>query len=127
MPMPQCLAIAVGALEVICGLLIALNFGGRFFAIVLIFFVIAATFYGHDFWNQTGAEQKNNIAHALKNLSIIGGLLIIAGIVRVQRANEPTYNDVLSPGALRRVVSLTSCAVSWYCGSYPLCAMAEDM
>jgi putative oxidoreductase len=94
MPIAQMLAIATGALEVICGLMIALNFGARFFAIVLIFFVIAATFYGHDFWNQAGAEQKNNIAHALKNLSIIGGLLIIAGIGRGPRSNEPAYTDV---------------------------------
>jgi uncharacterized membrane protein YphA (DoxX/SURF4 family) len=93
MPMPQMLAIAVGALELICGLLIALNFGARFFAIVLIIFVIAATFTYHDFWNQTGAEQKNNIVHALKNLSLIGGLLIIAGIGRGPRS-DPTYTDV---------------------------------
>jgi putative oxidoreductase len=94
MPMAQMLAIAAGATELICGLLIALNFGARFFAIVLIIFVIAATFYYHDFWNQTGADQKNNMIHALKNLSIIGGLLIIAGIGRGPRANEPTYTDV---------------------------------
>jgi putative oxidoreductase len=93
MPMPQMLAIAVGALELICGLMIALNFGARFFAIVLIIFVIAATFYYHDFWNQTGAEQKNNIVHALKNVSLIGALLIIAGIGRGPRSG-PTYTDV---------------------------------
>ena len=52
MPTPQMLAIAVGAFEVISGLMIALNFGVRFFAILLIFFVAAATFYFHDFWNQ---------------------------------------------------------------------------
>ena len=50
MPMAQMLAIAAGAVELICGLMIALNFGARFFAIVLIIFVIAATFYYHDFW-----------------------------------------------------------------------------
>ena len=33
--------------------MIALNFGARFFAILLIFFVAAATFYFHDFWNQS--------------------------------------------------------------------------
>ena len=93
MPMAQMLAIAIGALELICGLMIALNFGARFFAIVLIIFVIAATFYYHDFWNQTGAEQKNNIVHALKNVSLIGALLIIAGIGRGPRS-EPTYTDV---------------------------------
>ncbi|HEV7881647.1 DoxX family protein [Bradyrhizobium sp.] len=93
MPMPQMLAIAVGALELICGLMIALNFGARFFAIVLIIFVIAATFTYHDFWNQAGAEQKNNIVHALKNVSLLGGLLIIAGIGRGPRS-DPTYTDV---------------------------------
>jgi putative oxidoreductase len=94
MPMPQMLAIAAGILELICGLMIALNFGARFFAIVLILFVITATFYYHDFWNQTGAEQKNNMIHAVKNLSLIGALFIIAGIGRGPRVNEPTYTDV---------------------------------
>jgi uncharacterized membrane protein YphA (DoxX/SURF4 family) len=89
----QMLAIAAAAIELISGLAIALNFGARFFAIVLILFVIAATFYSHDFWNQTGAEQKNNMMHALKNLSLVGALFIIAGIGRGPR-NEPTYTDV---------------------------------
>jgi len=50
--MKQMLAIAAGAIELICGLMIALNFGARFFALLLILFVIGATFYFHDFWNQ---------------------------------------------------------------------------
>jgi putative oxidoreductase len=94
MPMAQMLAIAAAAIELICGLAIALNFGARFFAIILIAFVITATFYYHDFWNQTGADQKNNMIHALKNLSLVGALFIIAGIGRGPRANEPTYTDV---------------------------------
>src|ERR1700690_988646 len=61
MAMPQMLAIAAGALELICGLMIALNFGARFFAILLILFVAAATFYYHDFWNQSGPEAANNM------------------------------------------------------------------
>ncbi|HWZ05698.1 MAG TPA: DoxX family protein, partial [Bradyrhizobium sp.] len=51
MPMAQMLAIAAGTIELLCGLMIALNFGARFAAIVLILFVAAATFYFHDFWN----------------------------------------------------------------------------
>jgi len=95
MPMAQMLAIATGVLELICGLAIALNFGSRFFAIVLMLFVIAATFYYYDFWNQAAAEAKtNNLIHALKNLSIIGGLFIIAGIGRGPRSSDPTYTDV---------------------------------
>jgi putative oxidoreductase len=93
MPMAQLLAIAAAAVELVCGLAIALNFGARFFAIVLILFVIVATYHVHDFWNQTGPEQKNNMIHALKNLSLVGALFIIAGIGRGRR-NDPSYTDV---------------------------------
>jgi uncharacterized membrane protein YphA (DoxX/SURF4 family) len=92
--MKQMLAIAAGAIELICGLTIALNFGARFFALLLIVFVVATTFYFHDFWNQTGADAKNNMIHALKNLSIVGALFIIAGIGRGSRAVDHAYTDV---------------------------------
>ena len=92
MPMAQLLAIASGGLEVVCGLMIALNFGARFFAILLILFVVAATFYYHDFWNQTGPEARNNIVHALKNLSLVGALFMIVGYGRGARAIEPAYD-----------------------------------
>ena len=92
MSMPMMLAIAAGSVELICGIMIALNFGARFFAILLIFFVGAATFYYHDFWNQTGPDARNNLVHALKNLSIIGALFMIAGYGRGARAIEPAYD-----------------------------------
>src|SRR6202158_5337654 len=89
MSTPQMLAVAVGAFEVVSGLMIALNFGARFFAILLIFFVAAATFYFHDFWNQSPPENAKTLVEALKNLSIIGALFIIAGYGRTPRAVEP--------------------------------------
>ena len=91
MSTPQMLAIIVGAFEVISGLMIALNFGARFFAIVLIFFVAAATFYFHDFWNQSPPDNAKTLMEALKNLSIIGALFMIAGYGRVARTIEPAY------------------------------------
>src|ERR1700744_1676832 len=94
MSTPQMLTIAVGAFEIISGLMIALNFGARFFAIILIFFVAAATFYFHDFWNQAPPENAKTLVDALKNLSIIGALFIIAGYGRRSRTNEPVYGDV---------------------------------
>jgi putative oxidoreductase len=94
MSTPQMLAIAVGAFEVISGLMIALNLGARFFAILLIFFVAATTFYFHDFWNQPSPESARTILDALKNLSIIGALFMIAGYGRMPRAVEPVYGDV---------------------------------
>jgi putative oxidoreductase len=94
MSTPQLLAIAIGAFEIISGLMIALNFGARFFAILLIFFVAAATFYLHDFWNQSPPENAKALMDALKNLSIIGALFMIAGYGRMSRTAEPTYGDV---------------------------------
>jgi uncharacterized membrane protein YphA (DoxX/SURF4 family) len=92
MSMPQMLAIAAGAVELICGIMIAFNFGARFFAIVLVLFVAAATFY-HDFWNQTGVDATNNIIHALKNLSIIGALFMIAGHRKLSHTGGPAYSS----------------------------------
>jgi putative oxidoreductase len=94
MSTPQLLAIAVGTFEVISGLMIALNFGARFFAILLIFFVAAATFYFHDFWNQSPPDNAKTLVEALKNLSIIGALFMIAGYGRTPRMAEPAYGDV---------------------------------
>jgi putative oxidoreductase len=92
MTMPQMLAIASGAFEIIAGLMIALNFGARFFAILLIFFVAATIFYFNDFWNQQPPENAKTLVDALKSLSIIGGLFMIAGYGRTPRAVEPAYD-----------------------------------
>ena len=96
MPMAKMLAIAVGALELIGGLLIAFNLGARFFAVLLALFVIAATFYFHDFWNEAWPDAKGNLIQALKNLSLIGGLLMIAGIGRGPQAEMPAYTEPVS-------------------------------
>ncbi|WP_441277482.1 DoxX family protein [Tardiphaga sp. 172_B4_N1_3] len=93
MELKQILAIAVATLELVGGILVALNLGARFFALVLVLFVMAATFYFHDFWNLTGPEAKNQMIHALKNLSLIGGLFMIAGIGRSARL-PGGYNEV---------------------------------
>ena len=92
MTTPQLLAISVGGFEIIAGLMIAVNFGARFFAILLIFFVLTATFYFHDFWNQASPENAKTLIDALKNLSIIGALFMIAGYGRGPRSSEPAYD-----------------------------------
>ncbi len=92
-PSMQLLAMAAAGIELLCGLMIAANFGTKFFAAVLILFIIAATVLYHDFWNQTGDEARNNIIHLLKNVALIGGLLVIAGYPRLPRSGLK-YSDV---------------------------------
>jgi len=92
MKTPQMLALAVGIFEIIAGLMIAVNFGARFFSILLIFYVLLATFYFHDFWNQASPENARTLIDALKNLSIVGALFMIAGYGRGPRSSEPAYD-----------------------------------
>jgi uncharacterized membrane protein YphA (DoxX/SURF4 family) len=93
MTMPQLLAIAVGVFEIVAGLMIALNFGARFFSILLIIYLAASTYYSYDFWDQTAPENGRTLIDALKNLSLIGGLFMIAGHGRGPRTAEPAYGD----------------------------------
>lgn len=86
MPLARMLAIGAGVLELAGGLLIAFNLGARVAAVLLALFMIAATFYFHDFWNEAWPDARGNLIQALKNLSLIGGLLLIAGTGRASRA-----------------------------------------
>jgi uncharacterized membrane protein YphA (DoxX/SURF4 family) len=94
MTTPQLLAVAVGGLEIIAGLMIALNFGARFFAMLLIVYVAVATFYFYDFWNQASPDNGKMLVDALKNLAIIGALFMIIGYGRATRSVEAAYGDV---------------------------------
>jgi uncharacterized membrane protein YphA (DoxX/SURF4 family) len=94
MTTPQLLAIAVGGLEIIAGLMIALNFAARFFAMLLIIYVAVATFLFYDFWNQAPPDNAKMLVDALKNLSIIGALFMIMGYGRATRPAEAAYGDV---------------------------------
>jgi uncharacterized membrane protein YphA (DoxX/SURF4 family) len=77
MKVPQLLAILVGVVEMVGGLLIAFNIGTRAAAAILALFTLVTTFYFHDFWNMVGAARDANMIHAMKNLSMTGGLLIM--------------------------------------------------
>jgi uncharacterized membrane protein YphA (DoxX/SURF4 family) len=78
MPIWQVLAIVISLIEIVGGLLIAFSVLTRTAAVVLLIFVGVATFYLHDFWNMAGADRTNALDHALKNLSIMGALLMVA-------------------------------------------------
>jgi len=80
LPAPQLLAIAAGATEVIGAALIIVGWKTRWVAVVLMLFTAVAGYFFHDFWNYPeGAERMDQMVHAMKNLSIIGAFLLLAG------------------------------------------------
>lgn len=82
----QILAIIAGVVEIVGAILIVFDIGTRFACVMLVLFVAVATFYFHDFWNMVDAERATNMVLAQKNLSIIGGLLILFALCRPRGA-----------------------------------------
>ena len=85
---PKLLAVMVGLIELVGGLMIALNTLARTAAVVLLLYTGLTTLYFHDFWTMTGEARLDNMTHALKNLSIIGALLMLAALPQRLWVNE---------------------------------------
>lgn len=75
---PVLLALAI-AIEILGGLSIITGTFARAGALVLIVFLIPTTLIFHNFWALEGAERAAQMANFMKNLSIMGGLLLIIG------------------------------------------------
>ena len=76
-PNAETFAIIAGIAEIAGGVALALGFLGRLGAIGLFVFMIPTTLIFHGFWNFEGAEQKTQMVNFMKNLAIMGGLLMI--------------------------------------------------
>jgi len=73
--------VAIGCaavLELVAGLAILVGFQTRIAAWLLVLYLIPVTFYFHNFWALQGIEQQDNMIHLLKNVAIMGGLVILA-------------------------------------------------
>jgi putative oxidoreductase len=90
---PDLLAIVAGTVAVVCGLMIAFNLAVRFFALVLIVGIIVTTFYLDDFWTTSGRELADNLTHALKNVALIGALLMLFGHGSGKHIEEQPYHE----------------------------------
>src|SRR5215208_867299 len=75
---PRTVAYAVAAVDLIGGLMILVGFQARWAALLLFVFAAMTIYFAHPFWTMDGAARAANQAHALKNLAIMGALLMIA-------------------------------------------------
>jgi putative oxidoreductase len=78
LPMPNVLAVATAILELGGGLLVIVGWQTRLASLALAIFCAVAAYFFHDFWHYPqGAEHTNNMIHFMKNMSMIGGLLVL--------------------------------------------------
>jgi putative oxidoreductase len=83
LPVPTLLAVGAGLLEVLGAAALVLGFRARSASLLLVVYVIAATYLFHYVPAPSGLLQgllpaRMEMVHAMKNLAILGGLLGIA-------------------------------------------------
>lgn len=71
-----------GLAMVVGGLLLALGLWAQIAAWMLIALLIPTTIFGHAFWLESGPKRQDQLSHFVKNLSIMGGLLLVTLVAR---------------------------------------------
>jgi putative oxidoreductase len=79
MPKYEALGYLVAGVELVGGLMVLVGLWARWGALMLALFTAGTIFFVHHFWDMEGAAYTSNMTQALKNLSIIGGLLLVVG------------------------------------------------
>jgi putative oxidoreductase len=63
--------------EFFVGLALLLGFATRYSVLILLFFMIVASFSSHAYWSVPSAQRGNQAAHFWKNISMMGGLVVL--------------------------------------------------
>jgi len=77
LPLPKLLAIGAGLLEVLGSVLLIVGWQARWAALALAGFTLLATFLFHAFWALPKDQQMMQMLMFMKNLAVIGGLLMV--------------------------------------------------
>jgi len=77
LPFAELLLVLTIALEVGGGLMLVLGIKPRWAAIAFALFLIPTTVIFHAFWNVDAASMQTELNSFLKNLAILGGMLLI--------------------------------------------------
>jgi len=82
LPIASLLLAATIALEVGGGLALVTGFQARWASLGLALFLVPVTLIFHAFWGAGAAEFQNQLNHFLKNVAILGAMLVIFDIER---------------------------------------------
>lgn len=79
MPLVHVLLPAAAVVELVGGCSVLFGWFTRWGALALVVFLIPTTLIFHDFWAVPPEQMQNQMQHFMKNLAILGGLLVLAG------------------------------------------------
>ena len=75
--LPDFLGYVAPPVEFIGGIFLLLGFATRYTALVMLLFVIIASFSSHRYWSVEPAQYANQNSHFWKNVSMKGGLVLM--------------------------------------------------
>jgi len=78
LPAPGVAIAAAAAVELAGGLAILVGFKTRFAAWLLFLYLIPVTYVFHNFWAVQGQEQQMQMVNFLKNVAIMGAMLVLS-------------------------------------------------
>jgi len=64
-------------IELVGGLMLAAGWKARWAAAAMAVFTVVATYFYHDFWHMAEGARMTNQIMFLKNVSVIGGMLLV--------------------------------------------------
>lgn len=79
-PKYEALGYLVAAVEIIGGLMVLVGLKARWGALLLTVLTAFTIIFVHHFWDMSGDAFYSNLTQALKNLSIMGGLLLVVAM-----------------------------------------------
>lgn len=92
LPLVPLLLAAATVIEIGAGLAILFGLKARAAAAILFAFLIPTTLLFHGFWNLDGIERQMQLAHFMKNLAIMGGLLTVVSFGAGHRSIDARRN-----------------------------------
>lgn len=98
MPLVPVMLLGAILLEAVGGALLLAGYRTQIAALALAVFLIPTTVIFHPFWGVSGPEQQAQLINFLKNLAIIGGLLVLS----VHGAGAFSADDYFAKGGRRR-------------------------
>jgi putative oxidoreductase len=83
-------ALILSVLELCAGVAIWIGWRVRLIATCLALFIVVDAFMAHAFWAAAAGDEHTQFLHFLKNLSTLGGLLLLAAVHPASRARTPS-------------------------------------
>ena len=77
LPMAQVLLVATILLELGAGILLVVGYKARWAALLFALFLVPVTLVFHPFWGIPAEQVQNQMNHFLKNVAIMGGMLMV--------------------------------------------------